>query len=122
MPKSLMTATLAWTVPFWAFVVVTLWLSLVPVSQLPSELHFWDKAEHALGFAALAALGLQAYRQHGRRVILGLMLLGIGIECLQEFSGWRQGDWADWVADCVGLAIGSTIQTWVCRWVGGRQL
>lgn len=121
MSKSLTTDTLPWTASFWALVLVTLWLSLVPVNQLPSALHFWDKAEHALGFAALAVLGLQAYRQHGRRVILGLMVLGIAIECLQELTGWRQGDWVDWVADCVGIAIGRTVHTWACRWVRRRR-
>lgn len=84
----------------------TLYLSLVPVQQLPRMLNFWDKAQHSLGFAALATGGLLAYPSHVWRVALGLMLLGIGIELAQALSGWRHGDWLDWLADCVGVALG----------------
>ena len=92
---------------------VTLYLSLVPVQQLPQALDFWDKAQHSLGFAALAMGGLLAYPSHARRVALGLMLLGIGIELAQALSGWRHGDWLDWLADCVGVALGVlVIQLW----------
>lgn len=91
---------------FWSLLLVTLWLSLVPVDQLPSGLDFWDKAQHALGFTALAFLGLLAYPGRTSFVIVGLMLFGAGIECAQELSGWRQGDWVDWLADIVGVLIG----------------
>ena len=57
--------------------------------------------------------GLLAYPSHARRVALGLMLLGIGIELAQALSGWRHGDWLDWLADCVGVALGVlVIQPW----------
>ncbi len=36
-------------------------------------------------------------------------MLGVGIEYAQHLTGWRQGDWADWLADCVGVAIASVI-------------
>jgi hypothetical protein len=40
-------------------------------------------------------------------------LLGIGIELAQALSGWRHGDWLDWLADCVGVALGVlVIQLW----------
>jgi VanZ family protein len=35
-----------------------------------------------------------------------LVLLGAGIELAQWLTGWRQGDWQDWIADCVGLVMG----------------
>lgn len=97
---------LPWRAAFWALVVVTLWLSLVPVDQLPTEFHFWDKAQHALGFAALAVLGRMAYPAHLGALVFGLVLFGAGIECAQWLTGWRQGDWADLLADCIGLAAG----------------
>jgi len=92
---------------FWTLVLVTLWLSLIPADQVPSSLHFWDKAQHALGFAGLAVTGLLAYPSYARRVILGLALLGVGIEVAQWLTGWRQGDWVDWAADCTGLGVGA---------------
>ena len=87
--------------------LITLWLSLIPSDQVPSQFHFWDKAQHALGFAALAVLGLKSYPGRIKLLFFGLMLLGAGIEGAQWMTGWRQGDWADWIADCVGLGIGS---------------
>lgn len=92
---------------FWALLLITLWLSLIPVNQIPPQFHFWDKAQHALGFAALAFLGLMAYPSHLKLLCLSLVLFGAGIECAQWMTGWRQGDWVDWVADIVGLLIGS---------------
>jgi VanZ family protein len=95
-----------WRGSFWSLVLLTLWLSLVPVDQVPSALHFWDKAQHALGFSGLAFLGLMAYPGRIRVLMLGLVLLGAGIELAQWLTGWRQGDWQDWIADCVGLVMG----------------
>lgn len=86
--------------------LATLWLSLIPGDQIPSGLHFWDKAQHALGFLGLGLLGLMAYPSRIRLVMFGLALFGIGIELIQWMTGWRHGDWQDWVADCVGLMIG----------------
>jgi VanZ family protein len=104
-----MTNNAFWKLPFWGLLTVTVWLSLVPVDQLPSAFNFWDKAQHALGFAALALTGLLSYPRQIRLLIPSLVLLGLGIEYAQYLTGWRQGDWADWLADCVGLAIGSLI-------------
>jgi VanZ family protein len=74
-------------------------------------LSFWDKAQHALGFAGLAFLGLYAYPGRVVRLILGLLMLGAAIELAQAISGWRQGDWVDWVADDVGIMLGGL--TWL---------
>lgn len=97
---------LLWRGIFWTLLGSTLILSLTPVQQLPQALSFWDKAQHALGFAALAISGLLAYPARTWRFGLGLVLLGVGIELAQAWSGWRHGDWLDWLADCVGLALG----------------
>jgi VanZ family protein len=91
---------------FWALVGITLVLSLLPVEQLPREVHFWDKAQHALGFAGLSFLGLRVGASRPRLTLVALALLGLGIEWAQSLTGWRQGDWQDWLADLVGLAMG----------------
>ena len=109
-----------WRWSFWLLVLVTLWLSLVPADQVPSAFHFWDKAQHSLGFAGLGFLGLMAYPGRIRLLMFGLALLGAGIECAQWMTGWRHGDWQDWVADCVGLAIGAV--AWrLMRWPYRRR-
>lgn len=81
-------------------------MTLAPAEQLPSAFNFWDKAQHALGFAALAFLGLMAYPHRIWRVVLGLVLFGVAIECAQAMTGWRTGDGQDWLADCVGVGLG----------------
>ncbi len=111
----MMTDNKPWKAAFWALVIATLWLSLMPVEHIPSAFNFWDKAQHALGFAALAYSGLAGYARAARRVVLGLVVFGIAIEVTQHLSGWRHGDWLDWVADCAGVWLG-----WLVR-VGGRR-
>lgn len=101
-----MTNKLFWRSSFWLLVLATLWLSLVPSYQVPSALNFWDKAQHALGFAALAFFGLLAYPSRVHSLMFSLVLVGAGIEWAQWLTGWRFGDGQDWVADCVGVAFG----------------
>lgn len=91
---------------FWILCGVVVVLSLLPVDQLPpATLDVWDKAQHALGFALLTTAGLLAYPRQRARLVGGLLLLGAGIELAQSFTGWRQGDAWDWLADAVGIAI-----------------
>ena len=104
-----------WCVTFWLLVVVTLCMSLVPVVHVPSAFSFWDKAQHAVGFAALAFSGLLAYPGRIRFLVLGLVLFGVGIEFAQWLTGWRHGDWQDWVADCVGISLGYLALRWLRR-------
>ncbi len=96
-----------WKAAFWALVALTVLMSLVPGEQVPQPLVFWDKAQHTLGFAALTVLGLLAYPLAVTRVLIGLLLLGVAIECAQAMTSWRQGDWMDWFADAFGIALGT---------------
>ncbi|NBX20729.1 MAG: VanZ family protein [Betaproteobacteria bacterium] len=96
-------------------------MSLVPGEQVPQTLVFWDKAQHALGFAALAVSGLLAYPLAVPRVLVGLLLLGVAIECAQAMTTWRQGDWLDWLADAAGIALGTAALAALAR-IRGRTL
>ncbi|HQY77868.1 MAG TPA: VanZ family protein [Rhodoferax sp.] len=95
---------------FWALLLCVTVLSLLPTDYLPPQIFsLWDKAQHALAFAALAALGLQAYPHRRWRVLAGLLVFGGLIELAQAATGWRYGEWADWLADAVGLALGMAL-------------
>ena len=108
--------------PVWALVLATLWLSLMPVEHIPSVFNFWDKAQHALGFSALAYFGLMGHTRLVRQVVLGLLAFGVAIEVTQHLSGWRHGDWQDWVADCFGVLIGYAAWTFYLRMgLSGRR-
>lgn len=71
----------------------------------PEAFDIWDKAQHAVAFAVMAGLGLLSYPYTGRKVALGLVAYGALIEVVQSLTGWRVGDWQDWLADCIGLAM-----------------
>jgi hypothetical protein len=90
---------------FWCALVALTIASLVPVGLLPPQaMNIWDKAQHALGFGVLAILGLLAYPHHAGRLCAGLLLWGGAIELMQWGTGWRYGEWIDWLADAFGIA------------------
>ena len=80
--------------------------SLTPIDQLPPQvMNVWDKAQHALGFGWLTLWGLLGFPDHQRRVALGVLLWGGVIELLQIATGWRYGEWLDWLADGLGILL-----------------
>ena len=82
-------------------------LLLMPSYAVPKVFDFYDKAQHGLVFVALAVAGLMAYPQRVKTVCLGLSLYGGLIEVLQStVTTTRHGDWFDWLADSVGVAVG----------------
>ena len=88
-----------------ALAVVTV-LSLLPGDYLPPvAFNVWDKAQHTLGFLVLGALGLWSYPNNILRVVMGLLIYGAAIELAQAATGWRFGDWQDWLANAVGVAL-----------------
>ncbi|WP_202900035.1 VanZ family protein [Acidovorax sp. JHL-9] len=100
----------ALVVGFWALALCVAVLSLMPVAYLPPPVFsLWDKAQHALAFTALAALGLLAYPRRPWRLAVGLLAFGGAIELAQAATGWRYGEWGDWLADALGLAAGSAL-------------
>ena len=95
---------------FWGACLAVVVLALLPAEQVQRlPLNFWDKAQHALAFGVLALLGLRAWpsARHHPLVLVALLVLGGGIEVAQHLLGWRHGEWADWGADALGVAVAS---------------
>jgi hypothetical protein len=46
---------------FWASILGTTVICLLPAAHLPARFSWWDKAQHGLSFAALTGFGLLAY-------------------------------------------------------------
>jgi glycosyltransferase involved in cell wall biosynthesis len=89
--------------------LVLIILALLPPDHLPAvELHFsWgDKALHAAAFAGLCLIGSWAYLNRPYSIMLGLLVLGGGIEIAQFATGWRHMEFGDFVANAVGIMIG----------------
>ena len=109
-----------WT--FWLLLLVVIGLTLSPIAYLPPQaFSLWDKAQHALAFAALAALGALAYPRRVGLLAASLLVFGGAIELAQAATGWRSGDWADWLADAVGLVAGLALAA-LSRCVVARSL
>ncbi|WP_041642390.1 VanZ family protein [Azoarcus olearius] len=82
--------------------IVVFWLAVQPAPDIVQLFSWQDKAEHALLFAALAALGFAAWPQRAAAVVVGLLAYGAAMEVAQSFTAFRVGDPWDWLADAVG--------------------
>jgi VanZ family protein len=101
-------------------VVVVIIGSLLPSNSLAirtlDRLLVGDKVEHTVMYAVLAFLPVLYERF---RVIIataaGAIALGVGLEFAQLFSGWRNFEIGDMIADgagvCLGLVLGVAIRS-----------
>jgi lipopolysaccharide/colanic/teichoic acid biosynthesis glycosyltransferase/VanZ family protein len=100
-----------WRWAFWMCVVAVLVLALIPpVPNMPTT--GWDKSNHLLAFTVLTLLVRWAYPSRKLPMLL-LMLLAFGgvIEVLQALTPIRFAEWADWLADCLGVLLGWGVLT-----------
>lgn len=105
---------------FWACAVAVLVLSLLPGEGIPLPTTGWDKADHLLAYAALAALGCLGWAERGRVVLSllpALLLFGIAIEGLQGLTGYRSADANDVWAEVLGMVAGVIV-----AWIAGGLL
>ncbi|AOF88157.1 vanZ like family protein [Hydrogenophaga sp. RAC07] len=101
---------------FWCSATVLAIASLVPVDLLPQQAAtIWDKGQHTFGFGWLALVGLLAYSHRPSTMIIALLAYGGVIELLQAATGWRYGEWLDFLADGVGVLIGAALWLLVRR-------
>lgn len=72
----------------------------------------WDKLNHWLAFGILAfAASLSSQSSRSTRLLLLLSLLGFGglIEMAQLYVPGRSAEWADLLADAIGIACGAAV-------------
>lgn len=97
-------------------VAVLLYLTQAPVTDLPPET-LWDKAEHALAWLVLTAIGLAFWPRRPARVAGFAFLFGALVEVLQSTLPFgRDGDARDLLADSVGIVVA------VAVWAALRRL
>ncbi len=106
-------ARLGWQIVLALLVAAVCFLafSARPPEQLSTG---WDKLNHGAAFAALTMTALLAFPRRGQGlwwVLLGLLAFGGLIEVVQGFVPSRSSEWADLLADSVGIVAG-TIVTW----------
>ena len=98
-----------WLAIGYALVMLVVFLSLTsnPVS-LEIELPYQDKFFHALAYFALMAWFSQIYHDRFQRNMIALVFIfmGVTLEYLQGFDPNRYFEYADMVANSVGVALG----------------
>lgn len=80
--------------------------SLIPIPDI--SLDVGDKNAHFLTYAGLACwFGLLVRRPFSLLwVIIGISAFGMLIELLQSMTTYRYGEWADVLANSIGVAVG----------------
>jgi VanZ family protein len=108
-------ATSLWRVLFILIAGAVAYLALIPAPPVVIDTG-WDKANHMLAFGSLAFTACLSCRSSNtkRFLLLGL-LFGYGglIEILQMSVPSRAAEWADLLADTVGIAAGASIAAMV---------
>ena len=102
-----MISVAVYRVVFWLSLVTILALSLVSVSDTEPLFIGQDKLLHALAYAGLYCLLIQAYNtQFGLgSLALSLAIFGLLVEVIQFFIGYRQAEIWDFVANSLGIFL-----------------
>ncbi len=91
----------------YALVAALIYICLTPNPPDTSAVNFGDKIAHFAGYALLFLWFAQIYQRSAQlKLALLLVLLGVSIEIAQGFTGYRAFEYADMLANSVGVAIG----------------
>ena len=96
-----------WITGAWLVVGTIVYLSLARLPEsLPSP--GGDKTAHVAAYALMMFCFMQIYAVRTYRVLIaiGLVLLGIALEILQGYTGYRAFEYADMVANTLGVFVG----------------
>lgn len=108
----------------WAMILAILWLSLTPAPpQL--EVRFGDKIGHVAAYGGVMYWFCQLYL--GKKARLGLVAafvtMGVGIEFLQDATGYRSLELLDMLADTAGVLFGWAAASFIpAPWRAARGL
>ena len=102
-----------WLAAGWFLIILIGYLSLTPSPPTPIHFDHADKVEHLAAYATLMCWFGQIYFARRQRAYLALACVAYGgiIELLQGWSGFRSAEWADWLADSLGVALGWLLDT-----------
>lgn len=92
-------------------------LSLLPLRGPDLGVPVSDKFNHALAYTVLMLYFGQLARRR-LAVVAGLLAYGVAIEALQSLLPPRSAEFADLVANCVGMGLGALL----LRGAPGRSL
>ena len=96
-----------WVALGWLLVLFVIYVSITPDPvQLPVA--EGDKFGHVLAYATLMSWFANLYELPARRVqfAIGFIALGVALEFVQRWSGYRSFEVADMAAGATGVALG----------------
>lgn len=93
----------------WAGTV--LWLSLVPIPELPRTFWGFDKVEHVMAYMVLAFLLRRTRWSWAGNLgsVLAVVAFGCTVEILQSFHPPREASVWDAVANAIGSVMGTLV-------------
>jgi VanZ family protein len=94
-----------WRAALVLLLCVITWLALTPAPPRQADLG-WDKLNDLAAFATLAVVAMLGRSGSYGRVGAALLAYGALIEVLQSYTPTRAGEWADLLADGLGIALG----------------
>jgi predicted XRE-type DNA-binding protein len=106
-PKAALRVRRFWLLLGWMLVLFVIYLSLTP-APVQLKLPHGDKLGHVLAYAALMSWFANLYEVSVRRMqfAIGLIALGISLEFVQRWTGYRSFEVADMIASAAGVAVG----------------
>lgn len=112
---------LLWHLSGWSLVSTVLYLSLVPSPPEVLDFAFSDKLEHLFAYSVLMGWFAQLYvlRLHQIFIAIALCLMGLSVEFIQGWGGYRFFDVADMAANSLGVLLGWWLSI---RWLAGGLL
>ncbi|HLO95331.1 MAG TPA: VanZ family protein [Burkholderiaceae bacterium] len=88
--------------------LVISYLALSPTPPKAADLA-WDKLNHFAAFGALAVLGGLSWPARKQLLAAALLAYGVLIEILQTQVPGRSAEWADLLADGIGVLLGLSL-------------
>ena len=107
-PPFYLRARRLWLSLGWMLILLVVFLSLAsnPIEVLPVAAG--DKLGHVLAYGVLMVWFANLYETSAKRRMfaIGFVAMGIALEFVQGWSGYRAFELADMVADAIGVAAG----------------
>lgn len=96
-----------WLALGWAIAAAIVWLSLTP-SPPALDVVMGDKLGHVTAYFVLMFWFCELYRSRNARLAcaLGFAAMGIGLEFVQDATGYRAFEIPDMAADALGVLLG----------------
>jgi VanZ family protein len=96
-----------WLAVGWAMVAVIVWLSLTP-SPPKVDFEQSDKVGHFLAYGGVMFWFAQLYAEPKARLgyAAGFVAMGVALEFIQGWTGYRSFELLDMLADGIGVALG----------------